>query len=76
MSIEKDLFLVDIGPDVIDLGSMTSDEWLQVKCLAKDLIRTKTVTEVSKAYIAAFLQWLDIQKELRRRFDQNYDVLN
>lgn len=76
MPVVKDTFLVDIGPDVIDLGEMSEEEWKQISDMAKDLIKKQLATEVSRAYIAAFLQWLDLQKEFRRDFDTSFDLMN
>lgn len=76
MPVVKDMFLVDIGSDVIDLGEMSEDEWKQVSDIAKNLIKKQLATEVSRAYIAAFLEWLETQKEFRRAFDTSFDQMN
>lgn len=76
MSVEKELFLVDIGHDVIDLGEIEKTDWDHIKVLAKDLINSKQITEVSKAYIGAFIMWLDIQRSMRRPFNDRYDTMN
>jgi len=76
MSITKDMFLVDIGNEVIDLGDMTQAEWKLVKTLAQELIAKKHVVEVSHAYIAAFIQYTELQKELYRDFETGFDQMN
>lgn len=70
------MFIVDIGNEVIDLGEMTQAEWKTVQAMAKELIKKKHATEVSQAYIAAFLQWLDLQRELYRDFENGFDQMN
>lgn len=76
MSVEKELFLIDIGHDVIDLGEIEAADWQHIKHLAKDLIQAKQITEVSKAYIGAFIMWLDIQRSMRRPFNGKHDMMN
>lgn len=76
MPVKKDMFIVDIGNDVIDLGEISEPEWKQIGDIAKDLIKKKIATEVSRAYIAAFLDWLETQKDFRRAFDSSFDQMN
>jgi hypothetical protein len=76
MSIPKDLFLIDIGPEVIDLSSINESEWHQIKLTTKKLINEGQVKEVSRAYIAAFIMWLDVQRYMRQEYDSRYDIMN
>lgn len=74
--IVKDMFLLDIGPDVIDLGEMTQSEWDFIGDIAKELIAKKYVYNVSHAYIAAFLQWSELQKDMLKDFEKGFDQMN
>lgn len=76
MSVVKDTFIVDIGEDIIDLGEISEAEWKQISKIAKNIIKKQLVTEVSRAYIAAFIQWLELQRDFRRAFDTSFDQMN
>ena len=76
MPVVKDTFIVDIGEDIIDLGEISEAEWKQISKIAKNIIKKQLVTEVSRAYIAAFIQWLELQRDFRRAFDTSFDQMN
>lgn len=76
MAIPKDTFLFDIGPAVIDLSEISAEDWAQISYRAKQIIREGQIKEVSRAYIGAFLQWVEVQKHMHERFDSKYDIMN
>lgn len=76
MGVPKGSFLIECGSELVDLGNLDEHDWLTIKNLVKDLVKTKTIVEPSKAYIAAFLVWLSDRQELFQPFDPARDKLN
>ncbi len=68
--------MIECGSELVDLGNLDEHDWLSIKAIVKDLVKTKTIQEPSKAYIAAFLIWLSDRQELFQPFDPARDKMN
>jgi len=76
IKIEKDLYIIDIGHDVIDIGELTRYDWSLIKELAKEALRVNATSEVLKAYIIAFVVYIAQRAEMAEPFDPTIDKIN
>lgn len=74
--IQKDLYIVDVGHGIIDLGELSNDDWDHISNIAKSALRKNLTSEVSKAYVMAFVVYISQVAELSVPFDPKLDKLN
>jgi hypothetical protein len=76
IDIEKDKYLLDLGYEILDLGLMTNHDWDRIAYIAKQALKCKVTSEVSKAYIVAFVIYVSQRIEMSIPFDPKFDHQN
>lgn len=76
IEIEKDKYLLDLGYEILDLGLMQNRDWDRIAFIAKQALKCKVTSEVSKAYIVAFVIYITQRIEMSAPFDPKHDFQN
>lgn len=76
IDIEKDKYLIDLGYEILDLGDMSKKDWDRIAYVAKQALKLKVTSEVSKAYIVAFVIYISQRIEMSEPFDGKHDKIN
>lgn len=75
--MEKGRFVIQITEDyAIDLATIELDAWLAIKRNVTHMMRTKQIEDPGKAYIAAFLVYMQDVEMLMTEFDETKDKMN
>lgn len=76
IKIEKDKYLLDLGYEILDVGLMDKMDWDRITYIAKQALKCQVTSEVSKAYIVAFVIYITQRIEMSAQFDPKHDVQN
>lgn len=76
IEIEKDKYLLDLGYEILDVGLMDKMDWDRIAYIAKQALQCKVTSEVSKAYVVAFVIYVTQRIEMSIPFDPNHDLQN
>lgn len=76
IEIEKDKYLLDLGYEILDVGLMDKMDWDRIAYIAKQALKCQVTSEVSKAYIVAFVIYITQRIEMSAPFDPKHDHQN
>jgi hypothetical protein len=76
IEIDKDKYLLDLGYETLDIGEMSQHDWDRIAHIAKHALKFKVTSEVSKAYVIAFVIYVAQRIEMSVPFDPKHDVQN
>jgi hypothetical protein len=69
--IEKGYFHLELGNgDVLDIGSISKEDWRKIDTMSKQVIEAGQTTNAKIAFVAAFLHFYMQMQEMNRKFEK------
>lgn len=67
--IEKGYFFIEMNEkEVLDVASLTNEDWRDVQKRAEHIILAKQTTNEKVAFVAGFLNWVSEFQAMQERF--------